>query len=47
MNIAVVDDLGLTQLTRLVGRFFGAVRAGFRLFDALNAFSGYEVVRRR
>jgi len=48
MNISAVGDLRVLQLGRLFRRVLeavGVVEAAF--FDALDAFSGYEDVRRR
>jgi hypothetical protein len=48
MNIAVVSESPVLSLGRLLRRVLGAVGAAeAAFFEALDAFSGYEVIRRR
>ena len=48
MNISVVGDLRMLHLGRIFRRVLGAVGvAEAAFFEALDAFSGYEDVRRR
>jgi hypothetical protein len=48
MNIGVADVLSPLSLGRFVRRMLGAVGVTeIAFFNALGAFSGYEVVRKR